>query len=48
MSGPVNTAGVLPNELWLKILSHLAPERDLELHTVSLKKLAQIKGIFSG
>ena len=41
MSGPVNTASVLPNELWLKILSHLAPERDLELHTVSLKKLAQ-------
>ncbi len=41
MSGPVNAASMLPDELWVKILSDVAPERDVELHTVSLKDLAQ-------
>ena len=41
MSGPVNAASILPDELWVKILSCLAPEFDLELHTGSLENLAQ-------
>ncbi len=41
MSGPVNIASMLPDELWVDILLCLAPERGLELHNGSLKKLAQ-------
>jgi len=41
MSGPFNAASILSDELWLKILSHLAPEPDLELYPDSLEKLAQ-------
>ena len=41
MSGPFDAASMLPDELWVKILSHLAPERELELHTGSLENLAQ-------
>ncbi len=46
MSGSFNAASVLPDELWVKILSHLAPERELELHTDSLKNLAHDQRAF--
>ncbi len=36
MSDPVNAASVLPDELWVKILSYVAPEHDLELPLESL------------
>ncbi len=41
MSGSANTTSMLPDELWVKILSLLAPKRDLKLRTVSVRKLAQ-------
>jgi len=41
MPGPFNAASMLPDELWVKSLSQLGPEIDVELHSGSLKKLAQ-------
>jgi len=36
MSDPVKAASVLPDELWVKIMSYVAPEHDLELPLESL------------
>ena len=41
MSGAFNAASLLSDELWVEIVSHLAPEPDLDLHTDSIEKLAQ-------